>query len=508
MSPRFRTKGPVQEDELHLYVERDEDGKLVTSLRQGNYAAVIGARQMGKTSLLYKLRRDLLSEGHIPIYFDLSPAKDRDRSEWYGYLWYEMQEQLRRIIPNLWLPSIKNQLDFRIALREMSLALGTSNSIAILLDEVSAVPRDVAESFFSTIRAIFTERELNREFQRYVFVMAGAFIPEELVKDRAISPFNIANRIYLSDADLAGVTRLVDNLEGRTEVISDEVINRIYHWTGGHLYFTQCICSIIDKLRSSYLTTELVDRAKDAIIASDENIARLYEKLNEDNAARKAIRDRILGRNKVLFRSNPLEFSRSSSLVARLELMGVIKCGSQGNCEIRNGIYEEALNHYFASRSGALTPGADSLRRTRTFELRRTIRTIRIAMGVAGLVAILFGTMTLFTKVDPEGVWWHRLTTLELWLVGIILLLFATLFERIVKSKFGFDFVEGTLGAIAAGLALGFVTQMVPQPLKRFWEWAFLVVSIVVAILSGTLAFLLQFWVEPKYLEDSANPPP
>lgn len=335
MSGIFRTEGPLLEAESHLYVERAEDRDVASDVRRGNYVTLIGSRQTGKTSLLLRLRRQLLEEGHIPLYLDLSPARDRDEEAWYRYFHSVMQGQLRRDNAEASVPPMRDQLDFREALQQISLDLPPSRQIVILLDEVSALPSDISDLFFSTVRAIFNERETFPEFQRYVFVMAGAFIPDELVRDPDISPFNIATRRYTGDADRDGVAGLVRNLERAGCAVSDAITGRVYDWTAGHLYLTQRLCSILERDQASELTRVRVDSAAEEILG-DRNIEHVYGVLEESADCREVLQ-------RVLEGDRPLRFNRASRLVARLELIGVIKPDADGNCTVRNPIYGKAL---------------------------------------------------------------------------------------------------------------------------------------------------------------------
>ncbi len=349
MSGIFKTQGPLSEDRAHLYVEREEDGRVGTCVRRGDYVSLMGARQMGKTSLLLRLRRQLLDEGHVPIYVDLSPGKGEGREPWYGYFGTAVQDHVRPIVPDLSIPPMRNQFDFRAALRQIPTELEGGRRIVFLLDEVGAVPSPVAEPFFSTIRAIFSERAFFPEFKRCVFVMAGTFIPDELIRDPDVSPFNIARHVYMSDADLAGIEDLVRNLEAAGSAVPHKAVERVYYWTDGHLYFTQRLCSVLKERQPPVLSEQSVDEAAHAV-TSDENVARIYEKLDHDGEARRALQRRVLSRRRP-FGDGPLRFNRASSLVARLELLGAVKCDAAGNCVVRNRIYEQALEQYFAGTS-------------------------------------------------------------------------------------------------------------------------------------------------------------
>lgn len=343
MNRIFRTEGPLLESESHLYVERPEDREVAGEVRGGNYVALIGSRQTGKTSLLLKLRRQLLGEGHIPVYLDLSPARDRGEEAWYRYFRSVVQGQLEGDSASLSVPPMQDHVDFREALRQISRQLPAARKVVVLLDEVSALPADVSDLFFSTIRTVFNEREPFPAFRRYVFVMAGSFIPNELVRDPTISPFNVARWIYTSDADREGIDGLVANLERAGCSPSDQVVDRIHSWTDGHLYLTQRLCSKLEERANGGLSPSLVDAAVEAVMG-DRHIERVYSDLDEDPEL-----EEILQR--ILDGDRPLKFNRASSIVAELTLIGVIKSDADGCCRVRNAIYRKALGDRYPDLS-------------------------------------------------------------------------------------------------------------------------------------------------------------
>jgi hypothetical protein len=248
-----------------------------------------------------------------------------------------MLAQLSGDSADISLPLVRDHFDFREALRQISYDLPSSQRVVVLLDEVGTLPPAISERFFSAVRTIFNEREPFPEFRRYIFVMAGSFIPDELVQEPSIMPFNIASRLYTSDADREGLAGLVRNLERVGYAVSDEVIDRIYYWTGGHLYLTQRLCSVLHRRREAHLAPQLVDAAIDDVLG-DRNIRRVYDRLDGSPEERETLR-------RILDGDEPLRFNRASRNLARLELMGVIKPNARGYCTVRNAIYEKALTN-------------------------------------------------------------------------------------------------------------------------------------------------------------------
>jgi hypothetical protein len=335
-NPIFRTTGPLTEDDVPLYVERDEDKKVAACIRRGDYVALIGARQTGKTSLLYRLRGQLFDEGCIPIYIDLTPSRGAVEGRLYKHLQDEMQAQIEQVLPGISILPMRDHLDLRKALRELPRDFPSSSKIVMLLDEVSAVPEPFSDLFFGAIREVFSTREVHSEFKRYVFVLAGTFIPDEIVKNKDISPFNIAEHIHTSDANRDGIAKLVRNLERLGVDISDEVIERIFYWTAGHLRLTQRLCAILEERGESQLTTRSVDSAVKEMLADDINIRHVRKQVARLEGEMSKLAQEVLEGTKV-------KFSRNNFDIARLELTGLINADEDGNCVVRNRIYEKVL---------------------------------------------------------------------------------------------------------------------------------------------------------------------
>jgi GTPase SAR1 family protein len=335
-NPAFNYTGHLTENDALLYVERSEDNEVTACVRKGKYVAFIGARQTGKTSLLYRLRRQLSDEGCIPIYIDLSSFGGVVQSRWYEHLRGEMQVQIERVLPSISILPMCDHLDFRQALRGLPRAFPPSSKIVMLLDEVSTVPESFSDLFFSAIRAVFSTKDVHPEFERYVFVLAGTFIPDEIVKNKNNSPFNVAEHIHTSDANQDGIAKLVRNLERLDLDISDEVIERIFHWTAGHLYLTQRLCAILEEQGEPQLTTQSVDSAVETMLLDDTNIRHVLKKVAR-------LEGEIGGLAQEILEGTKVKFSRNNLDIARLELTGLIKADEDGNCVVRNRIYEKAL---------------------------------------------------------------------------------------------------------------------------------------------------------------------
>ena len=256
----FKILGPITNPEKQIYIERPEDTEVLQALYRGDYITLLGARQTGKTSLLYKLASGLKTE--IPVLVDLSSFSKVDKDDWYGRVARTVVKRLPQELKNM-IGEVNFCTDheqFRNLLWEIADALAGPDRLVLLLDEMGTVPEEIRDGFFSTIRSIYIERGSEEAFQKYLFVLAGVTPLTKLISPESeMSPFNISRIIYMSDFNLEGVRELGDNLRLYGFTIDNSVIEHIYDWTHGHPNLTQEIFARLIQATPEKVTEETVD---------------------------------------------------------------------------------------------------------------------------------------------------------------------------------------------------------------------------------------------------------
>ena len=75
-------------------------------------------------------------------------------------------------------------------------------------------------------------------YERLAFCLIGVAWPNELIKDRRTTPYNVGQTVELRDFDQRDdLHPLAEALGGNPES-NQKLIDRILHWTGGHPYLT------------------------------------------------------------------------------------------------------------------------------------------------------------------------------------------------------------------------------------------------------------------------------
>src|SRR5581483_12266554 len=181
------------------------------------------------------------------------------------------------------------------------------------------------------LRTAYIQRSIEHEFQRLSFILSGTFNPDNLIKEKAISPFNIARRINLLDFDEEQVRTLAE----RTLHLSTRKLNviakRITYWTDGHPYLTQQLISYLEQ--EPRITSTSVDRATDLLVQEDTSHLPRITRLFAEPAIKEYVEKTITEPIRFAPRTVPQQFQ----LVYEY---GLLKSDERGLCRIRNRIYE------------------------------------------------------------------------------------------------------------------------------------------------------------------------
>ena len=327
----FQIRGPITAAEESVYIERVQDREVLSYLHGANYITVLGARQTGKTSLLYHLIQQLPADQYSPILIDLSPVRDADKGQFYRFVSGRIAAQLGLDdAVQMESSNAPSQIEFQDFIKRVAEHIGPSKRIVIMLDEFEAVPDDLREGFFGTIRTFYNERGIQEEFARYLFILAGATDPNTLIApDSGLSPFNISQKVYLLDFDLQGIEEMVQHMGISSADTAKSVAASIFAQTQGHPNLSSKLCLFVKEHPGTS-----IDAAVESIINSgDENIYRVVEGLKRSPEETRWV-------EKIVRQEESLKFDRSSALVTQMELQGLIRRDAAGNCAIRNPMYE------------------------------------------------------------------------------------------------------------------------------------------------------------------------
>ncbi|MBI3924379.1 MAG: AAA-like domain-containing protein [Armatimonadetes bacterium] len=341
MGARLYHWGGNLEPRSPVYIERPEDDRLPEHVLAGHYVTVLGPRQMGKTSLLYRTRERLREAGLAVAYLDLSPTREEPLESFYGHLASELAQQVAE--PGVDLPlRPSSHLEFLSSLKAIVENVPSERRVVVMLDEVGMVPEELSDAFFSNIRYIFSNREVRPEFRRTSFVLCGTFQPRDLIRNPANSPFNISKTVRMSDLSRDGVRKLLSFLERMGVAMDDQVPDLVYGWTGGQPYLTQRLCSIFEEWKIPLNGPQVVEAAVREVMMDDVNLDHILHRLEQEPELAPWL-------ERIVLRQEKIRFNRMTNpRLASLELIGAITPARDGCVQVRNRIYRELFEHHLS----------------------------------------------------------------------------------------------------------------------------------------------------------------
>ena len=334
------------------YIERQADRELLSMCRRGDYVYVLTARQMGKSSLMVRtaehLRKLDVKIGIKPVIVDLQGIGIAREEEWYLGFLLEVKEQLSlKVDVGYWWEkhgSISITQRFTRFFSKVILP-NSVGQIVILIDEIdTTLSLKFTDNFFIAIRYFYVERARNPDFKRLSFVLIGVATPGNLIHDAKRTPFNIAQRLELTDFTPDEAMPLAKGL-GLSTAETSLVLEKTLEWTGGHPYLTQKIFDVLIKEKHQRWTQDKVERIIKEIffagnVFEDSNLQFVQEMLTlrPPNAYRLLIKYKDISEGR-----KPILNEEFSLIKSHLKLSGIIR-ENNGDLELRNLIYAKVFD--------------------------------------------------------------------------------------------------------------------------------------------------------------------
>jgi len=325
----------------HLYVKRNADNQLKQIIEEMDRPGyVLVARQMGKTNLLFNVKRELENENTLFAYIDLSNVFDIERDCYRNIidtildsnsnLLSDLSELVRSDRKSIALPPHKEHIN------ELRKILNYfKGKIIIILDEIDALrSATYSDKIFAQIRSNYFARTTFPEFENLTYILSGVIEPTELIKDRNKSPFNIGEKIYLDDFTFEEHCIFIKKSQ---LPISTDISKEIFEWTNGNPRLTFDICSEIEDwyAKNESITKEELEKliAKKYLIAFDiAPVDHIRELVSTNTTVRNAIINLRKGINHI-----------SSEVKSKLYLFGIISSDFE-NVKIKNKIIDNSLS--------------------------------------------------------------------------------------------------------------------------------------------------------------------
>jgi energy-coupling factor transporter ATP-binding protein EcfA2 len=309
---------------------KEEINKVLSGLFKGDYWAVLGPRQIGKTTFLKQVKHTVANTPHIYLNLKAAPSTHNDFYQWFIYKLENEIPSKRTKSPIRWRQSDPG-LEFSNFLEKFTPE--EDKRIIMIFDDISYI--SYAESFLSTWKRIFHERNYKKELLRYSVIISGAVDVKDLISGPA-SPFNMAKTIYMKDFSKNESEILLDEpLKQLNIQVESHAKEELLSHLGGHPQILQHACHLL--VEKSYTSNKIITLKEvkytlEMLKVKNTTLDILRETITKHSRLQRLVEDILSGRRKKFYPHKEFYLLGAGAIVNRDDY-----------CAIRNPLYEEVL---------------------------------------------------------------------------------------------------------------------------------------------------------------------
>jgi formylglycine-generating enzyme required for sulfatase activity/S1-C subfamily serine protease len=392
----------------HLYIERPDDQTLLKLLSEGQYVNVLTSRQMGKSSLMVRTAQALTDQGVRCAIVDLAAelgTPENAATYFLGILSKIVRDlKVELDLKAWWAERPEDTANQRLMrfFREV-VSEQVQGPVVCFLDEIDSTlnPKLIwTDDLFTALRGMHNERALVPAYEGIAFCLIGVVAPDELIKDRRTTPYNIGRTLELKDFHLAhddlspvAAALAQDGARGRA------LVERVLYWTGGHPYLTIRLCVSLRDIGAE--TPEDVDRRVEDSFRSLERLSndvhfqqvlRFLETRLTDGLATFALYERVL--------NGARERDQTTLAHTQLKLSGLVKRDDEGCLAVRNRIYERLFDHRWVES----TKPKRTVQAYRRWAIAASIAFVILAAAATGTITYLESQLSERERLAGLGV--------------------------------------------------------------------------------------------------------
>ncbi|MBD2211233.1 AAA-like domain-containing protein [Nostoc linckia FACHB-104] len=349
------------------YLIRQADKKLLELCQQAEFAYILTSRQMGKSSLMISTASELKKISVKSVIIDLTGIGTQVSAEqWYLGLLLKIEEQLMldTDVDQWW--QANNNVGFTQRLTKFFqhvLLEEVTSPVVVFVDEIdTTLSLDFTDDFFAAIRYFYVARAQDAKFERLSFVLIGVATPGDLIRDPKRTPFNIGQRLDLTDFTFDEAIPLAEGL-GLPMEPAQQLLRWVLEWTGGHPYLTQRLCSILSEQGKDSWSSAALEQVVSSTFFGDRSQQDNNLQFVRDMLTKRAPnKDQVLTVYREIHSLRHPVFDEEQSIIkSHLKLSGVVR-REDSALRVRNRIYQEVFNaEWVENELGQMRPYSQAL---------------------------------------------------------------------------------------------------------------------------------------------------
>ncbi|WP_414516560.1 AAA-like domain-containing protein, partial [Nostoc sp. PCC 9305] len=361
-NPNIYTVGGTVQAGGGIYIPRQADKELLGLCRSATFAYVLTPRQMGKSSLMVRTAETLREEGISSVIVDLQKLGENVTAEqWYLGFLVELEDQLMfdTNVVSWWQEHKHLGVSQRLTqFFEKVLLAEVEGQVVIFVDEIdSTLSLDFTDDFFIAIRYLYVARATNPEFEQLSFVLMGVATPGDLIRDAKRTPFNIGQRVDLTDFTFEEALPLADGLQLPSNE-ANQVLRQVLKWTGGHPYLTQRLCGALLAKSHGFVETRFIASLENRYIDKIVN-STFFGAMSEQDNNLQFVRDMLTKRSpdpevltiyrQIRWGKRAIVDEEQSLAKSHLKLSGVVR-RENNVLRVRNEIYRQVFDYKWINK--------------------------------------------------------------------------------------------------------------------------------------------------------------
>ncbi|MEH2067257.1 MAG: AAA-like domain-containing protein, partial [Nostoc sp.] len=361
-NPTIYTVGGTVQAGGGIYIPRQADEELLGLCRLATFAYVLTPRQMGKSSLMVRTAQTLMDEGISSVIVDLQElGANLTAEQWYFGFLVKLDDQLMfdTDVVSWWREHEHLGISQRLTqFFEKVLLAEVAGQVVIFVDEIdSTLSLDFTDDFFIAIRYLYVARATNPEFGRLSFVLMGVTTPGDLISDAKRTPFNIGQRVDLTDFTFDEALPLAEGLQ-LPDDDAQQILRQVLKWTGGHPYLTQRLCGALIANSNESVETRFIASPQSIDVDRIVN-STFFGAMSEQDNNLQFVRDMLTKRSpdpeiltiyrQIRLGKRAVVDEEQSLAKSHLKLSGVVR-RENNVLRVRNQIYRQVFDYKWINK--------------------------------------------------------------------------------------------------------------------------------------------------------------